>query len=116
MALLKAGDLDVVTLVAVLLQPDGVVGHEWDPLHLAAQAGVEPGVPFGYLVAPPVESVLGVDAALKAADVTLLKFFGPPTETNFGGAWITGALDAVEASARAFEAAVCDVAAHPSLR
>ncbi len=84
--------------------------------YLAAQAGVEPGVPFGYLVAPPVESVLGVDAALKAADVTLLKFFGPPTETNFGGAWITGALDAVEASARAFEAAVCDVAAHPSLR
>ena len=42
-ALLKAGDLDVVTLVAVLLQPDGVVGHEREPLHLAAQADVPGG-------------------------------------------------------------------------
>lgn len=81
--------------------------------YLAREAGVKPGVPFGYLIAPPLEATIAVDAALKAADVTLLKFFGPPTETNFAGAWITGALDAVEASARAFERAVCDVAARP---
>ena len=82
--------------------------------YLAAQAGVEPGTPFGYLIAPPVEALVGVDAALKAADVSLVRFFGPPTETNFAGAWVTGSLDAVEAAARAFEAAVVDVAAHPS--
>jgi ethanolamine utilization protein EutL len=84
--------------------------------YLAAQSGVAPGAPFGYLIAPPVEALVGVDAALKAADVSLVKLFGPPTETNFAGAWVTGALDAVEAAARAFEAAVVDVAAHPSGR
>lgn len=82
--------------------------------YLAAQSGVAPGTPFGYLIAPPVEALVGVDAALKATDVALVKFFGPPTETNFAGAWVTGTLDAVEAAARAFEAAVVDVAAHPT--
>jgi len=82
--------------------------------YLAAQAGVSPGVPFAYLIAPPVEALVGVDAALKAADVALVKFFGPPTETNFGGAWVTGTLDAVQAAADAFEGAVVDVAARPS--
>jgi ethanolamine utilization protein EutL len=81
--------------------------------YLAGQAGVSPGVPFGYLIAPPVEALVGVDAALKAADVALVKFFGPPTETNFAGAWVTGTLDAVEAAAHAFEGAVVDVAARP---
>ena len=84
--------------------------------YLAAQAGVAPGTPFGYLIAPPVEALVGVDAALKAADVALVRFFGPPTETNFAGAWVTGSLDAVEAAARAFEGAVLDVAAHPAGR
>lgn len=84
--------------------------------YLAAQSGVAVGTPFGYLVAPPVEAVVGVDAALKAADVALVKFFGPPTETNFAGVWVTGALDAVEAAARAFQDAVIDVATRPTGR
>jgi ethanolamine utilization protein EutL len=71
------------------------------------------GQPLGYLIAPPVEAMVGVDAALKAADVTLAKFFGPPTETNFAGAWVTGSLDAVEAAAKAFAMAVVDVAIDP---
>lgn len=82
--------------------------------YLAGQAGVAPGAPFGYFIAPPVEAMVGVDAALKAADVELVRFFGPPTETNFAGAWVTGRLDAVEAAARAFEGAVVDVAARPT--
>jgi ethanolamine utilization protein EutL len=57
--------------------------------------------------------MLGVDAALKAADVDLLKLFGPPTETNFGGAYVTGTLDAVEAAAAAFAETVADVAGRP---
>ena len=40
-------------------------------------------------------------------------FFGPPTETNFGGCYVSGALDAVEAAARAFTDAVVDVADAP---
>ncbi len=81
--------------------------------YLAAQSGVAVGQPLGYFIAPPIEAVLGVDAALKAADVKLAKFFGPPTETNFAGAYITGSLDAVEAAAKAFAMAVVDVAIDP---
>lgn len=81
--------------------------------YLSAQSGVAVGQPLGYFIAPPIEATLGVDAALKAADVTMAKFFGPPTETNFAGAYITGPLDAVEAAARAFTAAVVDVANDP---
>ncbi|HKA90366.1 MAG TPA: hypothetical protein VKE22_22040, partial [Haliangiales bacterium] len=69
-----------------------------------------------YLIAPPLESVLGVDAALKAAPVTLQKWFGPPSETNFGGAYLGGALPDCEAAARAFAAAVVDVARNPRSR
>lgn len=94
-----------VTLFAAAI---GSVGR-----YLAAQAEVAPGTPFGYFIAPPVEATVGVDAALKAADVTLRRFFGPPTETNFAGAYVTGTLDAVEAAAKAFAEAVVDVAARP---
>jgi ethanolamine utilization cobalamin adenosyltransferase len=81
--------------------------------YLSAQAGVAPGQPIAYLIAPPLESVIGLDAALKAAPVTLQKWFGPPSETNFGGGYLTGTLPDCEAAARAFAAAVCDVARHP---
>jgi ethanolamine utilization protein EutL len=81
--------------------------------YLAAQAGVAPGTPLAYLIAPPLESVIGLDAALKAAPVTLQRWFGPPSETNFGGGYLAGTLPECEAAARAFAAAVCDVARHP---
>jgi len=81
--------------------------------YLSAAAGVAPGQPIAYLIAPPLESVIGLDAALKAAPVTLQKWFGPPSETNFGGAYLGGSLPDCEAAARAFAAAVCDVARHP---
>jgi len=82
--------------------------------YLAQQAGVLPGQPMAYLIAPPAESIVGVDAALKAARVRMTKWFGPPSETNFGGAYLTGDQPACEAAARAFAAAVIDVAAHPA--
>ena len=80
---------------------------------LSKEAGVEPGQPIAYLIAPPLESMIGLDAAMKAAPVTLQKWFGPPTETNFGGAYLTGALADCEAAARAFAAAIVDVARQP---
>ena len=83
--------------------------------YLAEQGGVTPGVPFGYFIAPPLEAMLGVDAALKAADVRLLKLFSPPTETNFAGCYVTGTLDAVQAAAAAFTAAIEDIVARPIL-
>ena len=81
--------------------------------YLSALAGVARGAPLAYLIAPPLESVIGLDAALKAAPVTLQKWFGPPSETNFGGGYLAGSLPDCEAAARAFAAAVCDVARDP---
>ncbi len=81
--------------------------------YLSHLAGVEPGAPLAYLIAPPLESVIGLDAALKAAPVRLCKWFGPPSETNFGGGYLTGTLPDCQAAARAFAAAVVDVARSP---
>lgn len=81
--------------------------------YLAPLAGIAPGEPMAYLIAPPIESVIGVDAALKAADVRLAKYFGPPTETNYGGAYLVGELADVEAAARAFTEAIIDVIGSP---
>ncbi|TMQ05400.1 MAG: ethanolamine utilization protein EutL [Deltaproteobacteria bacterium] len=56
---------------------------------------------------------IGLDAALKAADVRAVRVVPPPTETNFACAWLTGWLDACEAAAMAYAAAVVDVAMTP---
>jgi ethanolamine utilization protein EutL len=81
--------------------------------HLSVLAGVPVGRPIAYLIAPPLESIVGLDAACKAARVRVTKWFGPPTETNFGGAYLTGDLPACEAAARAFAEAIVDVCGAP---
>jgi len=81
--------------------------------YLSAQAGVAPGTPMAYLIAPPIEAILGLDAALKAAEVEMKVFYPPPSETNFSGGLLVGDLSEVEAAARAFQDAVLDLAAHP---
>ncbi len=81
--------------------------------YLAPQAGVAVGDPIAYLIAPPLESVLAVDRALKAADVKLGKLIPPPSETNFGGAFLTGSLNELQAARDAFIEAVRDVARSP---
>lgn len=81
--------------------------------YLAAQASVPEGSALAYLIAPPIEAMIGLDAALKGAEVSLARFFGPPSETNFAGAYLHGDLHAVEAAARAFTRAVEDVVASP---
>jgi ethanolamine utilization protein EutL len=68
---------------------------------------------MAYLVAPPLEASIALDAALKAADVRAVKVMTPPTETNFAAAWLTGTLDECEAAAVAYAQAVVDVAASP---
>jgi len=81
--------------------------------YLAREAGLAPGTAMAYLVAPPLEATIGLDAALKAADVRAVRVVPPPTETNFACAWLTGSLDACEAAATAYAAAVVDVALTP---
>ncbi|HEX2691171.1 MAG TPA: ethanolamine utilization microcompartment protein EutL [Kofleriaceae bacterium] len=81
--------------------------------YLSREAGLPPGAPMAYLVAPPIEATIGLDAALKAAEVRAVRVVPPPTETNFACAWLTGSLDACEAAAMAYAAAVVDVAMAP---
>jgi len=82
--------------------------------YLSEVAGVPEGTAIAYLIAPPEESIYGLDAALKAADVTLSAFYGPPSETNFGGGLLTGEQSACKAACLAFADAVKSVAASPT--
>ncbi|MCI8838188.1 MAG: ethanolamine utilization microcompartment protein EutL [Hungatella sp.] len=81
--------------------------------YLSGLAGVAEGTAMAYLIAPPLEAMVALDAALKAADVTLRVFYGPPTETNFAGGLLTGDQAACRAACEAFADAVCRVAAAP---
>ena len=81
--------------------------------YLSQVAGIMEGEPLAYLIAPPLEAMYGLDAALKAADVRLARFFGPPSETNFGGALLTGTQSACRAAADAFRASIIDIAKQP---
>lgn len=81
--------------------------------YLSKVAGIREGEALAYLVAPPLEAVYGLDAAMKAADVELKEFFGPPTETNFGGGLLTGSQSACKAACEAFAEAVKAVAQQP---
>jgi ethanolamine utilization protein EutL len=78
--------------------------------YLSKVAGVEEGEAIAYLIAPPLEAMYSLDAAMKAADVKLAAFYGPPSETNFGGGLLTGSQSACKAACDAFAAAVQYVA------
>jgi len=81
--------------------------------YLSEGAGIKEGEALAYLIAPPLEAVYGIDAALKAADVSLCVFYEPPSETNFGGALLTGSQSACKSACKAFAAAVEFVADNP---
>ena len=80
---------------------------------LAKEAGIRPGTAIAYLIAPPLEAMYAMDAALKSADVRLCKLYAPPSETNFGGGLLAGTQSACEAACGAFAEAVREVAARP---
>jgi ethanolamine utilization protein EutL len=82
--------------------------------YLSNSANIREGEPIAYLIAPPLEAMYALDAALKAADVKLVTFYGPPSETNFGGALLTGSQSACKAACDAFAAAVQFVAENPT--
>lgn len=81
--------------------------------YLSKVAGIREGEALAYLIAPPMEAIYGLDAAMKAADVRLVTFYGPPSETNFGGGLLTGSQSACKAACSAFAQAVRSVAADP---
>ncbi len=81
--------------------------------YLSHQAGVEQGTSIAYVIAPPLEATVGLDAALKAANVEMGCYYGPPTETNFSGGLLTGTESDCRAACEAFAAAVCRIAEAP---
>jgi ethanolamine utilization protein EutL len=82
--------------------------------YLSKVAGVPEGASIAYLIAPPLEAMYALDAALKAADVKMAAFYGPPSETNFGGGLLTGSQSACKAACDAFAEAVKFIAENPT--
>ncbi|NCC79676.1 MAG: ethanolamine utilization microcompartment protein EutL [Clostridia bacterium] len=82
--------------------------------YLSEVAGIAEGEAIAYLIAPPLEAMYALDAAMKAADVKMAAFYGPPSETNFGGGLLTGSQSACKAACDAFAEAVCFVADQPT--
>ena len=80
---------------------------------LASEAGIPIGSALAYLIAPPLEAMYALDEAMKAADVRLCRLYAPPSETNFGGALLTGTQSACQAACDAFAQRVRQVALHP---
>ena len=81
--------------------------------YLSKEAGVPEGTPLAYLIAPPIEATYAIDAALKAAEVTMRLWWAPPSETNFSGALLSGSQSACRAACSACQDAVLDVARSP---
>ena len=72
--------------------------------------GIPKGASMSWLGAPPTESVYAMDAALKASNAQLVQYFGPPTETNWGGAIMTGTQSDCKTACDAWARAVMQVA------
>ena len=81
--------------------------------YLSKAAEVPEGTAMAYLIAPPLEAMMGMDAALKAAGVEMRVFYGPPSETNFAGALLTGEQSACVSACEAFAEMVCAIAEAP---
>lgn len=101
----SAADDDSIRFFAHLISATGE--------YLSAKAGVPKGTPMAYLIAPPLEAMVALDAALKAAEVKLSVLYGPPTATNFGGALLTGEQYEVEAACNAFADRILSIAGNP---
>jgi len=81
--------------------------------YLADMAQETEGTALAYLIAPPLESMVGLDAALKVADVRLACHFSPPSPTNYGGGLLSGTVAACRAAAEAFAQEVVGIANDP---
>ncbi len=81
--------------------------------YLSQVCNLAAGTPIAYLVAPPMEGLVALDAALKAAAVTIAALTMPPSETNYMGVMLTGDQPACKAATVAFRDTVLDVAQNP---
>lgn len=81
--------------------------------YLSQAANIPLGDPIAYLVAPPLEATYGIDAALKAAEVDLVCYVPPPSETNYSAAFLRGSQAACKSACDAFAEAVLEIGRNP---
>ncbi len=81
--------------------------------YLSKVCNIPLGDPIAYLIAPPLEGVYALDAALKAAAVRIAALTMPPSETNYMGVMLTGDQPACKAATIAFRETVLEVARDP---
>jgi ethanolamine utilization protein EutL len=81
--------------------------------YLSKLCNIPIGEPIAYLVAPPLEGIYALDAALKAAAVRIVNYTAPPSETNYMGVMLTGDQPACRAATVAFRETVLEVAQNP---
>jgi len=81
--------------------------------YLSKVCNLPVGSPIAYLVAPPNEGLVALDAALKAADVQIATLTMPPSETNYMGVMLSGDQPACKAAVLAFQNKVLEVANQP---
>ncbi len=77
---------------------------------LSSTAGIAGAINGPYTVAPPLEAAFGIDAAMKSANVQLVTYVPPPSETNYSAAFLAGGGAACKAACNAFTDAVLDIA------
>jgi ethanolamine utilization protein EutL len=83
--------------------------------YLSKVCNIPVGDPIAYLIAPPLEGIMALDAALKAAAVRIVSYTAPPSETNYMGVLLTGDQPACKAATIAFQDAVLEIAQNPIL-
>jgi len=81
--------------------------------YLSKVCNLPVGSPIAYLVAPPNEGLVALDAALKSADVQIATLTMPPSETNYMGVMLSGDQPACKAAVLAFQNKVLEVAGNP---
>lgn len=81
--------------------------------YLSKVCNIPVGDPIAYLIAPPLEGVMALDAALKAAAVRIVSYTAPPSETNYMGVMLTGDQPACKAATIAFREMVLEIAQCP---
>jgi ethanolamine utilization protein EutL len=71
------------------------------------------GASIAFLFAPALEGIVGIDEALTVADVEVVKFFGPPTNSNLSGAILTGTQASCKTACEAFRHAIISCVQEP---
>lgn len=101
-----------------ILNHEGTLGYyaDWIPRvgkYYQKTLRISEGQSMAYLVSTPVESMFGLDQALKASNTRLAELFRPPSRVNTGGGILIGTESACRAAVEAFSEAVEYCAFHP---